>query len=118
MAAPDLPELLFWPPHGLRMMGAKAWPTTLDEVKQLSRGQILLAGLGLWLFYQFGVVIYRLYFSPLAKFPGPKLAAASKWYEAYYEVVKRGKFTFHFNELHDKYGKSQPRVHRDIVLNL
>ena len=47
----------------------------------------------------------RLYLSPLAKFPGPKLAALTRWYEFYYEVVLRGQFTFHITELHKKYGK-------------
>ena len=54
--------------------------------------------------YLFGLVVYRLYFSPLADFPGPKLAAISKWYEFYYDVVLRGQFTFQIQRMHKKYG--------------
>ncbi|EED16388.1 cytochrome P450, putative [Talaromyces stipitatus ATCC 10500] len=57
-----------------------------------------------YLLYLVGLVVYRLYYSPLAKFPGPKLAAASKWYEFYYDVVKRGQFTFQIQRMHKKYG--------------
>jgi hypothetical protein len=57
------------------------------------------------LLYGAGLVIYRLFFSPLAGFPGPKLAAATSWYEFYYNVVKGGQFTFHLQDLHDKYGE-------------
>ena len=49
--------------------------------------------------------IYRLFFHPLARYPGPKLAAISNWYEFYYDVTLQGKFTFHIQELHKKYGK-------------
>lgn len=41
-----------------------------------------------YLLYCFGLAIYRLYVSPLSKYPGPKLAAASWGYEVYYDVVK------------------------------
>jgi hypothetical protein len=65
----------------------------------------LLGVLGIsWLFYLIGLAIYRLYLSPIAKFPGPKLAALSRWYEIYYEVILRGQFTFHIQELHKRYG--------------
>ncbi|RDW94968.1 trichodiene oxygenase [Coleophoma crateriformis] len=54
--------------------------------------------------YTLSLTIYRLYFSPLAKFPGPKLAAATWWYEFYYDVVLRGQYIFHIKELHERYG--------------
>ncbi|KAK5045954.1 hypothetical protein LTR84_008740 [Exophiala bonariae] len=57
-----------------------------------------------YLVYLLSLVVYRLYFHPLAKFPGPKYAAISRWHEFYYEVVKKGQFTFKVQELHKQYG--------------
>ena len=54
--------------------------------------------------YLIGLGIYRLYFSPLAAYPGPKLAALSNWYEFYYDVIYQGQFTFKIQELHKQYG--------------
>lgn len=48
--------------------------------------------------------VYSIYFGPLSKFPGPKLAAATLWYEFYYDVILQGRYTFKIKELHEKYG--------------
>lgn len=49
-------------------------------------------------------VIYRLYFSPLAKFPGPKLVASTRLYEFYYDCILKGKFFYKLEEWHRTYG--------------
>lgn len=59
----------------------------------------------LWATYLVGLAVYRLYFSPVSKFPGPTLAALTLWYEFYYDVIKEGRYTWRIRELHDKYGQ-------------
>lgn len=49
-------------------------------------------------------IIHRLYFSPLSKFPGPKLAAATLWYEFYFNIIRGGKFMWEIERMHKKYG--------------
>ncbi|KAK2809424.1 hypothetical protein FQN50_003883 [Emmonsiellopsis sp. PD_5] len=72
-----------------------------------AQGLYALAGL-VFIVYVAGGVFYRLYLSPLAKFPGPKLAAATLWYEFYYDNIRRGQYTFKIIELHKKYGQQEP----------
>lgn len=50
------------------------------------------------------IAIHRLYFSPLAKFPGPKLAAITYWYEFYYDCIRHGQFSWEIQRMHDKHG--------------
>ncbi|KAI0895194.1 putative benzoate 4-monooxygenase cytochrome P450 [Annulohypoxylon nitens] len=49
------------------------------------------------------VVVYRVFFSGLAKFPGPRLAAATSWYEAFFDLYG-AKFPDVLEKLHDEYG--------------
>jgi hypothetical protein len=49
--------------------------------------------------------LYRLVLSPIADFPGPRLAALTFWYEFYYDVVLQGRYTWKIKELHEKHGK-------------
>jgi hypothetical protein len=55
--------------------------------------------------YSATVAFYRLFLHPLARFPGPRLAALTLWYETYYDVVQNGQYIFRIVEMHKKYGK-------------
>ena len=64
----------------------------------------------LLLFYTVYGAVYRLYLIPVSKFPGPRLAALTFWYEFYYDVVKRGQYTWKIRDLHRQYGKRSQRL--------
>ena len=51
------------------------------------------------------LVAYRLYVSPLSKFPGRKLAIATMWYEFYYQAIKGGQYPWVIQKMHEEYGK-------------
>ena len=69
------------------------------------RSYVAIAFLIVSLLYLAGLAVYRLYLSPIARFPGPKMAAATYLFEGYYDVVKRGKYTFKIRDLHAEYGQ-------------
>lgn len=62
------------------------------------------AAIGTAILYITGRWVYRLYFHPLAKFPGPKIAGMTLWYEWYYDAALRGQYIFKIKEMHEKYG--------------
>lgn len=65
----------------------------------------LFLAIGVFVVYLVVGAVYRLYFSPLAKFPGPKLAALTLWYEFYYDVVKKGRYSWEIGKMHEIYGE-------------
>ncbi|KAK7754831.1 hypothetical protein SLS62_003145 [Diatrype stigma] len=73
-----------------------AWSSVLRPSALLAAGTVLS--------YLIGVAIYRLYFHPLAKFPGPKLAALATWYSAYHDLVRGGQYVWVIEAAHRRYG--------------
>lgn len=65
----------------------------------------LLVAIFILAIYLVGGAVYRLYLSPLAKFPGPKLAALTLWYEFYFDVVKKGRYGWEIAKMHEQYGR-------------
>lgn len=51
-----------------------------------------------------GFIFTRLYLHPLSKFPGPRIAALTRWYEFYHDVVRDGTYVKYYPELHKKLG--------------
>ncbi|KAI0196946.1 cytochrome P450 [Astrocystis sublimbata] len=48
--------------------------------------------------------IHRLYLSPLARIPGPRLAALTQWFECFYDVALPAQYVFKIKSLHAVYG--------------
>jgi hypothetical protein len=74
--------------------------------------------LGLTLIYFMGICIHRLVFSPIAHFPGPKLAAVTFWYDLYYDVVQRGQYFRQIDKMHQQYGFRTPPLIMGSSTNL
>jgi hypothetical protein len=77
----------------------------------------LIASFALILGLYFAIlVLYRLWLSPIAKFPGPRVAAITGWYETYFDVVKKGRFLYEIEKMHAKYGESSRLMSGKVYL--
>ena len=81
-------------------------PSTLSQPTPLSVQHFLTAIASIGLAWAFATVFYNLYFHPLAHFPGPRLAAASKFWLAYQEFVRGISLSDVRDELHANYGET------------
>jgi hypothetical protein len=68
----------------------------------------LLALAGALISYSLSYVCYTFYWHPLARFPGPPLAALTRFYRAYIDISWKHSFVHHLGELHKKYGMCIP----------
>lgn len=75
-----------------------------DLVAALTWGQVSGGLAGIWLAYASVLAVQRLWFSPVAHIPGPRLAALTQYYEFFYDIVLGGQYTFKIIEMHKKYG--------------
>ena len=50
------------------------------------------------------ITSYRLFFSALSEFPGPKIAAVTGYYEFYYDFFRKGTYVFEIEKMHERYG--------------
>lgn len=66
--------------------------------------QVYLAALAAILTFSAFRILYNLYLHPLSHFPGPKLAACSRLWLAYRELIKRESLGDLRVELHRQYG--------------
>jgi len=58
-----------------------------------------------WVAYRVGIALYNISpYHPLARFPGPKIAAASYLYEAYYDWWLVGRYGKVIARMHESYG--------------
>ncbi|TGJ82761.1 hypothetical protein E0Z10_g6001 [Xylaria hypoxylon] len=79
-------------------------PLIADLLSRISPAAAMSTSLLAFGAYLVGLVIYRLYFHPLAAFPGPKLAAATGWYEFYFQYWLDGQYIFETERMVKKYG--------------
>jgi hypothetical protein len=77
----------------------------LTTNKPISKGFLrgLIPNLGFLIGLVFSIIVYRLLFHPLRKFPGPWLDAVSKWRAAYI-AHSTGRYFERLQDLHKAYG--------------
>ncbi|KAJ3774251.1 cytochrome P450 [Lentinula raphanica] len=70
------------------------------------------------LFVYVGVVaLYRLYFHPLCKYPGPVIAALTDWYELYHNIIQGGALLTEIDKLHKLHGTFHSCSSNELTLH-
>lgn len=75
-----------------------------ELISAVTTTQAIAIASGVWLVYALKLTVQRLYLSPIAHIPGPKLAALTQYYESFYDIVLGGQYTSKILKLHEKYG--------------
>ena len=67
--------------------------------------QVLISSLLALVLFICGLAVYRLLLSPIAGFPGPKIAALTSWYEFYHDYWCLGSYVFQIEKMHQDHGR-------------
>lgn len=67
-----------------------------------------------WLTWVFQLAIRNIYFHPLSRFPGPKLAAASRFWHAFVECFLNRSWQDVLEDLHAQYGEISNDVRKNL----
>ena len=79
-------------------------------------GPAIASLVALWAVYRVLVALYNISpFHPLYKFPGPRLAAATYWYEAYYDWILQGRYTKVIAQMHEDYESEHHRQRIPLI---
>ena len=62
------------------------------------------------------VPLYRLFLHPLASIPGPPLAAITRLYAFYFNVIQGGKFYLEIERLHHVYGTQNKQTTNSLFI--
>lgn len=84
----------------------------LPEMAFVSLGALGWISLA-FILYNVLLVVYRLRFHPLARFPGPKIAAVTGWWECVQDLFggpQGGDYINQVDHMHEQYGAMQPEV--------
>lgn len=68
--------------------------------------------------YNIVMIIYRLHFHKLSRFPGPRLAAATGLYEIYFSAWGPGIFESEIDNMHEKFGMPSAIYIEKKLMNL
>ena len=72
-----------------------------SSVSPLHVSLVVIAAFVAW---SFSLAFYNVYLHPLAHFPGPRLAAASKYWLFYQEFIRGNSLSDIRDDLHTQYG--------------
>lgn len=83
----------------------------VGSVRALLSTVNILYLIGLWVAHGILIALYNASpFHPLSRFPGPKLAAATYLYEAYFEWWLVGRYGHEIKRMHERYGEPSPAL--------
>ena len=79
--------------------------------------QLFLLGSSATLIYLFWLILSRLIIHSLAKIPGPRLAALTRWYECYFDIWLPAQYPWKIKQLHEIYGPIIRPVPDEVHIN-